>query len=147
MHIRDLDKVDETSGEQRNGNGPCNGHRGGAIRPNDGPGTMPRTHTLHAVNLYKVSSHESPSHIGPPPHGLKFPVCQEGTAASRLPKWRSQIKGSTVRTMDGHPINSRHGFIIMVTNLRRQKVRKVKIVVAKHAITAVPNADIPPATL
>ena len=69
--------------------------------------------------------------------------CQEGTAASRLPRWRSQIKGSTVREVEGHGVTHRQGFITTVANLRRNKVRKVKIVVAKHAVSAIPCDDVP----
>ena len=72
--------------------------------------------------------------------------CQEGTAASRLSRlsrWRSQIRGGSIRDIEGQKVRTRQGFITVVTNLRRQKVRKVRIVVAKHALAAVPSNDVP----
>ena len=69
--------------------------------------------------------------------------CQEGTAASKLPRWRSQFQAATVRRVEDTPIRTRTDFIGAVATLRQRRVPKVHIIVAKHEVPLTHTLDIP----
>ena len=67
----------------------------------------------------------------------------EGTAASKLPRWRSQLQQATVRTVEAHPIRSRQDFANTITTLRRRRTPKVTIIVARHEVPLSDTQAIP----
>lgn len=69
--------------------------------------------------------------------------CQEGTAASKLPRWRSQLPAATVRLVENKPIRTRTDFIGAVATLRQRKAPEVHTIVARHEIPLTYTLEIP----
>jgi hypothetical protein len=69
--------------------------------------------------------------------------CQEGTKLSRLPRWRSMIKHSVIRSVNDHPVKSKADLIRHITAARCKGDTRVKIRFAKPAVTSLGNDEIP----
>ena len=68
--------------------------------------------------------------------------CQEGTKLSRLPRWRSMIKHSVVRSVNDNPVKSKMDLIRHITAARCKGDSHVEIRFAKPATTKLGNDDI-----
>ena len=79
----------------------------------------------------------------PSQHNTTIQGCQEGTAASRLPRWRSQLQAATVRLVGDTPIRTRNDFIGAVATLRQRRATRVHIIVARHEIPLTHTLEIP----
>ena len=53
--------------------------------------------------------------------------CQEGTAASKVPKWKSLIRNSVVRSVNNVPVQCIKDFVDKVAQARRNYDAKVSI--------------------
>ena len=69
--------------------------------------------------------------------------CQEGTKLSRIPRWRSMIKHSVVRSVNDHVVHSKADLIRYVQEARSARAPHVTIRFAKPAVTRLGNDDIP----
>ena len=69
--------------------------------------------------------------------------CQEGTKLSRLPRWRSMIKNSVIRSVNDHPIRSKADLIRRINTARINGDSTVTMRFAKPAVMKLGNEDIP----
>ena len=69
--------------------------------------------------------------------------CQDGTKLSRLPRWRSMIKHSVIRTVDDHTIRSKEDLIRYINKARTTRATHVTITFAKPAVTKTGSNDMP----
>ena len=155
LHLRDLDKLDQTPGEQR-----------AAAPATAVAATMYSSLSNKECQAEAILALEFSTTSYGPPIRIDLPMnqlptlglllrdnsthtrtivfgCQEGTAVSKLPRWRSQIKDATVRTVADNPICSRTEFIGAITSLRRSRTPRVSIIVAKHEIPETDTLEIP----
>ena len=68
--------------------------------------------------------------------------CQEGTAVSKINKWRSLIRNSVVRSVNNKPVRTIQDFIEHIAEARRNHQPKVQIRFAKPAIRCDEATDI-----
>ena len=68
--------------------------------------------------------------------------CQEGTAVSKINKWRSTIRNSVVRSVNNKPVRCISDFIEHVSTARRNHDAKVEIRFAKPATRCDEETDI-----
>ena len=69
--------------------------------------------------------------------------CQEGTKLSRLPRWRSMIKHSVIRSVNDHVIRSKSDLIRHINKARIHRETHVEIRFAKPAVTKLGTDTIP----
>ena len=69
--------------------------------------------------------------------------CQEGTVASRLPRWRSQFKDATVRSVGDVRIRDKATFVGAIATLRQRRAPQVHIIMVRHEVPEQPTRDIP----
>ena len=68
--------------------------------------------------------------------------CQEGTAVSKLHKWRSMIRNSVVRSVNNKQVRSIQDFVEYVAQARRNHQAKVEIRFAKPAVRVDDDTEI-----
>ena len=69
--------------------------------------------------------------------------CQEGTKLSRLPRWRSMIKHSVIRSVDNNPVKSKIDLIRHINAARSKGNTSVEIRFAKPVVMTLGNDEIP----
>ena len=69
--------------------------------------------------------------------------CQEGTAASRLPRWRSQFKDATIRSVGAETVRDKATFAGVIATLRQRRTPLVHIILARHEVPELPIVDMP----
>ena len=70
--------------------------------------------------------------------------CQEGAAASRLPRWRSMFKDATIRIIGIQQIRNKAMFVARIASLRQRRTPQVHILLARHEVPDLhTNPDIP----
>ena len=68
--------------------------------------------------------------------------CQEGTAVSKINKWRSMIRNSVVRSVNNKPVRTIKDFVEHIAHARKNHEPKVEIRFAKPAIRCDEATDI-----
>ena len=69
--------------------------------------------------------------------------CQEGTAVSRIPQWRSRIKDAVVRKLQSTRIHTKDEFVNQLHQLRHHRVPQVTVEVAKYEVPDTQNMEMP----
>ena len=69
--------------------------------------------------------------------------CQEGTKLSRVPRWRSTIKHSVIRSVDDQVVRNKADLIRFINEARCKRATHVTIRFVKPAITKLGTDDIP----
>ena len=69
--------------------------------------------------------------------------CQEGTAVSRIPRWRTLIRNSVIRRVNNQPITSRSDMVSVISAARLRHEAFVTIAFAKIDVRVKDDDDIP----